>query len=100
MLSPSINSVSNTVDPHTKVPPSAIPRNTLVTMRPEYDVTNAVPIETAPKLVIRNANHIEPIRLSARLEGISTTMSYTCHTHWGRQRMSNDLDRIMMRTKI
>jgi hypothetical protein len=61
----------------TKVPPSARPRNTLVTTSPAYDLTNAVPIETTPKEVIIAASHPEPNRFSARLEGISTAIYCT-----------------------
>lgn len=60
----------------TRVPPSARPRNTLVTMRPVYDLTNAVPMDTIPKPVIKTAIHDDPKYLRAKFEGISTEMYY------------------------
>ena len=67
---------------HTKVPPSARPRNTRITSSPAYDLTKAVPIETIPNEVIIAASHTEPNRFRARLEGMSTAIYYVeCSTY-------------------
>lgn len=60
----------------TNIPPSAIPRNTLVIKRPVYDLTKAVPIAATPKLVIMAASQTDPKCLSARFEGISANIYY------------------------
>jgi hypothetical protein len=62
----------------TKVPPSAMPKKTRVAINPEYDLTNAVAIDTTPKQVTIAASQTEPKCFKARFEGISETMYYSC----------------------
>lgn len=59
----------------TNVPPSAIPRNTLVTIICPYVFMNADPNATAPNAITRYATQIEPTCLRARFDGTSTTVN-------------------------